>query len=50
MVFLMFIGGLPAGTAGGFKTTSFASILLITRANIKNQRTLQFSKGDFLKI
>lgn len=39
MLGLMFIGGSPAGTAGGFKTTSFAALLLITRSNIRKEKS-----------
>lgn len=38
MVLLMFIGGSPAGTAGGFKTTSFLSLFIITKSNVKQDK------------
>lgn len=38
MILLMFIGGSPAGTAGGFKTTTFATLFLITKANVKKDK------------
>lgn len=44
MLVLMFIGGSPAGTAGGFKTTSFASLFLITRANVKQEKDINVFK------
>ena len=37
---LMFIGGSPAGTAGGFKTTTTASLFLITKANVKKEKDI----------
>lgn len=40
MLLLMFIGGSPAGTAGGFKTTSFASLFFITKSNIKKEKNI----------
>lgn len=40
MIALMFIGGSPAGTAGGFKTTSFLSLMLITKANVKQEKEI----------
>lgn len=38
---LMFIGGSPAGTAGGIKTVTFAMILLITYSEIKGNTDLE---------
>lgn len=38
MCVLMFIGGSPASTAGGFKTTSFATLLFITRSNVRKNK------------
>lgn len=40
LLILMFIGGSPAGTAGGFKTTTFASLLLITKSNVKKEKDI----------
>ena len=40
MLILMFIGGSPAGTAGGFKTTSFASLFFITKSNIMKEKDI----------
>lgn len=40
MLVLMFIGGSPAGTAGGFKTTSFAALFFITRANVYKDKEI----------
>ncbi|MFM1524292.1 MULTISPECIES: TrkH family potassium uptake protein [Helcococcus] len=40
MILMMFIGGSPAGTAGGFKTTSFASMFLITKSNVKQEKNI----------
>ena len=37
---LMFIGGSPAGTAGGIKTVTFFVLLVITASVIKNKRTV----------
>lgn len=37
---LMFIGGSPAGTAGGIKTVTFFVLLASTAAVIKNKRTV----------
>jgi trk system potassium uptake protein TrkH len=39
-IILMFIGGSPAGTAGGIKTTTLALILLTTYADIKGRRNV----------
>ncbi|KIR02241.1 Potassium uptake protein, integral membrane component, KtrB [Lachnospiraceae bacterium TWA4] len=36
-MFLMFIGGSPAGTAGGMKTTTFATLVLTVRSMIKGR-------------
>lgn len=44
MLVLMFIGGSPAGTAGGFKTTSFLSLFLVTKANIKQEKEISLMK------
>lgn len=41
---LMFIGGSPAGTAGGFKTTTTASLFLITKANVKKEKDINIFK------
>ncbi len=35
---LMLIGGSPGSTAGGFKTTTFAVLIVAARANIRNQK------------
>lgn len=40
-IILMFIGGSPAGTAGGIKTTTFAVLLLSTRAQLKGQEKIE---------
>ncbi|MDO4779031.1 MAG: potassium transporter TrkG [Tissierellia bacterium] len=40
VILLMFIGGAPAGTAGGFKITTMATIFLIAKANIKNEKDM----------
>lgn len=37
---LMFIGGSPAGTAGGFKTTTAASLYLITKSNLRKEKDI----------
>lgn len=37
-VIFMFIGGSPGSTAGGIKTTTFGSIILITLATIKGEK------------
>lgn len=37
-ILLMFIGGSPAGTAGGIKTTTFALLILTTYAVIKGKK------------
>ena len=39
-ILLMFIGGSPAGTAGGIKTVTFFVLLAGTLAVIKNKRTI----------
>lgn len=39
-ILLMFVGGNPAGTAGGIKTTTFALLLLITYSQIKGTQDL----------
>lgn len=44
MLLLMFIGGSPAGTAGGFKTTSFFSLFLVSKANIKKEKDINIFK------
>ena len=44
MLILMFIGGSPAGTAGGFKTTSILSLFLVTKANIKQEKQISLMK------
>ena len=43
-IFLMFIGGSPAGTAGGIKTTTFAVLLLSTRAQIQGASHIEVFK------
>ncbi|MEA5026699.1 MAG: TrkH family potassium uptake protein [Erysipelotrichaceae bacterium] len=40
-VMLMFIGGSPAGTAGGIKTSTIAVLFLITKALIKNRSDVE---------
>ncbi|MGO4986702.1 MAG: Trk family potassium uptake protein [Gallicola sp.] len=40
-IILMFIGGSPAGTAGGIKTVTFAMLLLMTYSEIKGNRDLE---------
>ncbi len=37
-MFLMFIGGAPAGTAGGLKVTTFFALLQTTKANLRKQK------------
>lgn len=37
---LMFVGGSPAGTAGGFKTTTAASLYLITKSNLRKEKDI----------
>ena len=37
-MFLMFIGGGPAGTAGGLKITTFFTLISATRANLRKQK------------
>lgn len=37
-MFLMFIGGGPAGTAGGLKITTFFAIVCATRASLRKQK------------
>jgi len=39
-ILLMFIGGSPAGTAGGIKTVTFFVLLVSTLSVIKNKRTV----------
>ena len=41
IVFLMLIGGSPGSTAGGFKTTTFAVLVLSAIAVFKKQRSAQ---------
>ncbi|MBG9981091.1 TrkH family potassium uptake protein [Facklamia lactis] len=44
-LFLMFVGGAPAGTAGGLKVTTLAIILLFTYSNIiKRKDTVAFHR------
>nr|WP_300005075.1 TrkH family potassium uptake protein [Tissierella sp.] len=38
MVMLMFIGGSPGSTAGGIKTTTFATLILTTISTIKGEK------------
>ncbi len=40
-IFLMFVGGSPASTAGGIKTTTLAILFLITRAVIQNKKEIE---------
>ncbi|MBF0389704.1 MAG: potassium transporter TrkH [Desulfamplus sp.] len=40
MIFMMFIGGSPGGTAGGIKTTTIAIIILTFWANITNRKSV----------
>lgn len=40
-ILLMFIGGSPAGTAGGIKTSTFATILLAVWINIRGRTDLE---------
>lgn len=44
MFILMFIGGSPAGTAGGFKTTTFLGLFLVTKANIRQEKDITIMK------
>lgn len=39
-LFLMFIGGSPAGTAGGVKTTTIAVIMLAVRATVRGREDI----------
>lgn len=41
---LMFIGGSPAGTAGGFKTTTIASLFFITKSNLKKEKDISIMR------
>lgn len=43
-IMLMFIGGSPGGTAGGFKTTTFAALFLITKSNVTKNRDISLFK------
>lgn len=43
-IILMFIGGSPASTAGGFKTTTFAALFLITKSNVKKEKDINIFK------
>lgn len=43
-IMLMFIGGSPAGTAGGFKTTTFAALFLITKSNVTKNKDISLFK------
>lgn len=43
-IVLMFIGGSPAGTAGGFKTTTFAALFLITKSNVTKNKDISLFK------
>ncbi len=40
-IFLMFIGGSPASTAGGIKTTTFGVLLLSTRAQLRGEENIE---------
>ncbi len=42
----MIIGASPAGTGGGLKTTTFTTIIGLTRSVIKGQRTVTFWKAN----
>lgn len=44
VIALMFIGGNPAGTAGGFKTTTLVTLFLVAKANIKNEKDMVIFK------
>ncbi|MDY6064713.1 MAG: TrkH family potassium uptake protein [Finegoldia sp.] len=37
----MFIGGSPAGTAGGIKTTTFALLIIVTMSEIKSYKDIE---------
>ncbi len=39
-IVIMFIGGSPAGTAGGIKTTTVAMLLLVSRSSIKQAKDI----------
>lgn len=41
MMVLMFIGGSPASTAGGIKTTTFAVIVMVAWASIRKRREVE---------
>ena len=43
-IVLMFIGGAPAGTAGGIKITTIAVLILVVRALIKNRTDIEVFK------
>ncbi len=42
LIFLMSIGGSPSGTAGGIKTTAFASVLAITYNRLRLNTRVEF--------
>ncbi len=42
-IFLMFVGGAPAGTAGGLKVTSFAVMILFLKQTILNRNYVHFN-------
>ncbi len=44
MIILMFIGGSPASTAGGLKTTTFGVLLFTTLSVIRGERDVVFMK------
>jgi len=44
MMFYMFIGGSPGGTAGGIKTTTFAILILLVIAEIRGQSKIVIFK------
>lgn len=41
MIFMMFVGGSPGGTAGGMKTTTFAALCLAVLAALQGQQEAQ---------
>src|SRR5699024_12520329 len=43
-VVTMFIGGSPGGTAGGLKTTTFALVLMLAIAEIRQKEFINFDK------
>ena len=49
LMILMFIGGSPASTAGGLKTTTFGVILATTISVCKGERDVVFFKENYTK-